>query len=416
MNRPLTIFIPHCSDLLTDHLPHGDGLIAHGFISRLARRGHRIHVAVQMVDLREPLGPNVVIHSISAESGGSIAWRLGYMRRLRVLFWQLKTKIRFDLIHQLNPVFTGLSLALAGSGLPLVLGTYVARWPANAESCAAESWTDRLLARGRDAISALQQRQADALVLTTPAARDRLPGAEELQERIHFLPHGIDTELFSPAAGMSHESQQDLSILFFANIVRRKGIFTLIDAFPAVAREFPAVRLRIAGDGPELAEAKQRVGQLDCGRQVEFLGRLERSDAPELYRKCSVYCLPSFGEPYAGTIIEAMSCGRPVVVTDSGGSPHLVPKQGGRCVAAGNAEALSRALIELLHDPNLRATMGAYNRRAVEENLSWESVVTRLENIYHTVLLQKHRNNFRHQRLAHSNLPVSTGAATGGHA
>lgn len=414
MKRPLTIFVPHCSDLLTDYLPHGDGLIAHGFISRLARRGHRIHVAVQMVDLREPFGPNVVIHSISTESGGSIAWRLGYMRRLRALFWQLKTRIRFDLIHQLNPVFTGLSLALAGSGLPLVLGTYVARWPANAESCAAESWTDRLLARGRDAISALQQRQADALVLTTPAARDRLPGAEELRERIHFLPHGIDTELFSPASDTSHDSEQNLSILFFANVVRRKGIFTLIDAFPAVAREFPSVRLRIAGDGSELPEAKQRVAHLKCSHQVEFLGRLERSDAPELYRKCSVYCLPSFGEPYAGTIIEAMSCGRPVVVTDSGGSPHLVPKQGGRCVAAGNAEALSRALIELLHEPNLRATMGAYNRRAVEENLSWECVVKRLENIYDSVLLQKHSGNFRHQRLAHSNLPVSTGAATGG--
>jgi glycosyltransferase involved in cell wall biosynthesis len=416
VKRPLTIFVPHCSDLLTDYLPHGDGLVAHGFISRLARRGHSIHVAAQMVDLREPLGPNVVIHSISAESRGSIAWRLGYMRRLRALFWQLKTRIRFDLIHQLNPVFTGLSLALAGSGLPLVLGTYVARWPANAESCAAESWSDHLLGRGRDVISAVQQRQADALVLTTPAARDRLPGAKELRERIHFLPHGIDTELFSPASGNSHESQQDLSILFFANVVRRKGIFTLIAAFPAVAREFPAVRLRIAGDGPELPEAKQRVAQLSCCHQVEFLGRLERSDAPDLYRKCSVYCLPSFGEPYGGTIVEAMSCGRPVVVTDSGGPPHLVPEQGGRCVAAGNAAALSRVLIELLHDPNLRASMGGYNRRAVEENLSWDSVVTRLENIYHTVLLQRYYSNSQNQRLAHSNLPVSTGAATGGHA
>jgi hypothetical protein len=133
MKQPLTIFIPHCSDLLTDHLPHGDGLIAHGFISHLARRGHRVHVAAQRVDLKQPLGPNVTIHQISENSSGEILWRAGYMRSLRRLFWELKKTVRFDLIHQLNPVFTGLSLPLTGSGLPLVLGTYVARWPADSD-------------------------------------------------------------------------------------------------------------------------------------------------------------------------------------------------------------------------------------------------------------------------------------------
>ncbi len=59
MLAALNIFVPHCSDLLTDHLPHGDGLIAHGFITSLARRGHRLHVAAQRVELREALHPNI---------------------------------------------------------------------------------------------------------------------------------------------------------------------------------------------------------------------------------------------------------------------------------------------------------------------------------------------------------------------
>ena len=254
MKRPLTIFVPHCSDLLTDHLSHGDGLVAYGFISHLARRGHQVHVAAQRVDLRKPLGPNVTIHSISADASGTIAWRLAYMRRLRRLFWALKAQIRFDLIHQLNPVFTGLSLALAGSGIPLVLGTYVARWPADATSDLPQNWTNRVLGRSRDAISELQQWQADALVLTTPAAGNRLPNSEGVRDRVHFLPHGIDTELFSPAADAfvetPRENPESRSILFFANVAKRKGIFTLIEAFPRVAEEFPEVRLRIAGDGP----------------------------------------------------------------------------------------------------------------------------------------------------------------------
>lgn len=45
LHRPLNIFVPHCSELLTDHRPHGDGLISHALISRLAERGHELYIA-----------------------------------------------------------------------------------------------------------------------------------------------------------------------------------------------------------------------------------------------------------------------------------------------------------------------------------------------------------------------------------
>jgi glycosyl transferase family 4 len=122
MIKPLTIFVPHCSDLLTDHLPHGDGLIAHGFISNLARRGHRLHVAAQRVELRSPLHSNITLHEIPVTASGPLVGRLEYMLRVRRLLNKLNKDCRFDLIHQLNPVFTGTSLAMIGSGLPLVLG------------------------------------------------------------------------------------------------------------------------------------------------------------------------------------------------------------------------------------------------------------------------------------------------------
>jgi L-malate glycosyltransferase len=401
MKRPLTIFVPHCSDLLTDHMPHGDGLIAHGFISRLARRGHRIHVAVQKVDLQEPLGSNVTIHPMPGESRGRIVWRLAYMHRLRRLFWKLRLRIPFDLIHQLNPVFTGLSLSLAGSGVPLVLGTYVARWPSEQSSTVAGGCAERAVAYVRDMVSALQQRHADTLVLTTPAARNRLPNAGCVGDRVRFLPHGIDTKLFSPAPASESMAQctgdrNQPSILFFSNVVKRKGIFTLIDAFATVATEVPNVQLRIAGDGPDLAEAKQRVARSSCAHQVKFLGSQKLRDAPAFYRSCSVYCLPSFGEPYGGSLVEAMSCGKPVVVTDSGGPPHIVSTDGGCLVPAGDRSALARALIELLRDPARRASMGRHNRHVVETTMSWDHVVEQLEDIYATTLSRDERRENRH--------------------
>ena len=65
LHRPLNIFVPHCSDLLTDHRPHGDGLIAHGFIRHLSERGHNLYMAAQEVDLRDPLPSNVHIFPIA---------------------------------------------------------------------------------------------------------------------------------------------------------------------------------------------------------------------------------------------------------------------------------------------------------------------------------------------------------------
>jgi glycosyltransferase involved in cell wall biosynthesis len=391
MGDPFNIFVPHCSDLLTDHLPHGDGLIAHGFLTNLARRGHHLHVAVECVDVREPLHPNITVHQVPPARLGRMFSRIEYMLRVRSLFNRLRKRHHFDLIHQLNPVFTGLSLSLIGSGLPLVLGTYVARWPNDPDSVASRgSWLSRALALGRSIISGVQQRQADAIVLTTPAALNRLPRPNAVRDRISMLPHGIDADLFSPEIGSESArlivDRENPSILFFANVVPRKGIFALLEAFATVAQECPNAILRIAGDGSALNEVKRQAAGLRCAAQIEFLGRQERAAAPSLYRNCDIYCLPSHGEPYATTVLEAMSCGKPIVITDAGGLPYMVHEKGGKRVPVGNSVLLAKALVDLLRDPAQRLAMGRYNRKLVETTMTWESVVQQLEEIYRQTL------------------------------
>ena len=127
--RPLTIFIIHPSELLTDHLPHGDGTVAWGFIRELGRRGHRLHVACEKIDLVVPPPPNVSLHPIRTRARSGAAHALEYKLGCRALFERLRRRTSFDVAHQLNPVFGGLSLALFGTGVPVVLGTYVAAWP-----------------------------------------------------------------------------------------------------------------------------------------------------------------------------------------------------------------------------------------------------------------------------------------------
>ncbi len=176
--------------------------------------------------------------------------------------------------------------------------------------------------------------------------------------------------------------------------MERKGIFTLVEAFPRVLREFPAARLIVAGEGPALPEAKSRVTALGYADRVDFVGRQERTDATGLYRRCSIYCFPSFGEPYGTTLVEAMSCGRPVVVTDSGGPPHLVSDKGAILFPAGDSAALSRALCDLLRDPTRRAAMGRHNRRTAENDhvgIGWPKGW----NIYEITLSRSRRGGTR---------------------
>ncbi|HSS98142.1 MAG TPA: glycosyltransferase family 4 protein, partial [Terriglobales bacterium] len=252
-------------------------------------------------------------------------------------------------------------------------------------------WSGKVMGHARSLIAAVQQKQADALLLTTPAAWNRLPNPEAVRQRIHVVPHGLDTELFSPKPEWDcrenlESEQAQPSILFFANVVKRKGIHTLVEAFPGVLRDVPNCKLRIAGSGPDVPEIKELVEKLGCNQEVEFLGRKERSDAPELYRNCTVYCLPSFGEPYGTTVVEAMSCGKALVVTNCGALPHLVHEQGGLRVPAGDPIALSQALVWLLQHPNERVAMGRYNRQFVQEKMPWDSVARQLEEVYEITL------------------------------
>jgi L-malate glycosyltransferase len=403
LNRPLNIFVPHCSDLLTDHRPHGDGLVAHGFIRRLAERGHALHVAVSEVDLKLPLPCNVHLHKI--ESGRNALWnRFDYIRQVRKLFFRLRENVAFDVIHQLNPVYTGISLGLSGCLTPIILGPYIGGWPDDPLSVTSRKWALRVpLGSVKRAIAAAQQQFAHSLLLTTPAAASRLEHRSAFS-RMELLPHGIDSDLFRPkessAAQGGSSGEDSIEILFMAWLERRKGIFDLLQAFDHVAARFPRARLAIAGDGSHLLEAQHAASALSAFGRISFLGRQDRAGAVTLLQNTDIYCLPSHGEPYGMTAVEAMSCGKPLVVTDAGGLGCLVDDQGGLRVPVGDTQALADALCTLIADPSRRKAMGDHNRRRVLETMTWGRVIDRLEEIYIATIERKGRADQKRQTRA----------------
>lgn len=371
----LRIFAVPPAAMITDHRPHGDGLIAFSFIRELAARGHELHVAAGRVELRADVPAGVHIHRLSEGEPTKMS-RLRFAGAVRRLYGRLSSSTSFDLVHQLTPVEVGVSLALADTSTPLVLGPYVPDWPAS--GVGADRVVGPRTLRVKRALRAAQQRRATTVLLSTPAAASKLEQAAGKGLRVHELPLGVDDRAWLPAD--SAEAGQD--VLFLANLEVRKGIHVLLDAFARLSPAMEGARLVIAGDGPEHDAVRRRVEGSPELRRVELRGRLDRAGARAAMQACDIYCLPSYGDPCPLAAVEAMACARPVVATDAGGLRHLVPDAGGRKVPPGNPAALAEALAELLADPPLRRAMGQHNRRVVEQRYAWPRVVDRLEDVY----------------------------------
>ena len=381
--KPMRIFVPHASDLLTDHSPHGDGLVAFEVVSRLAARGHDVHVATPGVAIRGAIPESLHVHEVRMRRGASTRARLEYMIEMRRLYERLRGERRFHVAHQLNPVFAGISLALSGCAVPVVLGAYVGAWPADADSQAIMGsirvpFAERL----RRGVAWLQQRQADAIIVTTPAAENVIVDRARVATKIAYIPHGIDIERFSPSATSGDPDRSPPTVLFLGGTERRKGIFTLLDAFGIVRRSIPDARLVVGGAGGRLHEVRARVEEMAESVAVTLLGAVDRASVPDLMRTASVFCAPSNGEPFGMSLLEAMACGKPVVVTDAGGPKFIVDPQGGEKVPVGDAAALAAALVRILRAGDVGRTMGSYNRRLVERTYAWDRVIDRIEATY----------------------------------
>ncbi|WP_329227979.1 glycosyltransferase [Streptomyces canus] len=181
------------------------------------------------------------------------------------------------------------------------------------------------------------------------------------------VPNGIRPERFHPApvdtvrsAVLPGVDPAAPLVVCVGRLCRQKGQDVLLDAWDSVSRRVPDARLVLVGDGPDQERLRSR-----APRSVLFAGAV--TDTAPWYQAADLVVLPSLWEGMALAPLEAMSCGRPVVLTDVDGAreslpPALVP----RClVPPGDPTPLAEAVTTLLLDPLLREALGHQGRRHV---------------------------------------------------
>src|SRR3954447_11415864 len=185
--------------------------------------------------------------------------------------------------------------------------------------------------------------------------------------------NAVDTELFRP----SDTPRDGNEVLYVGTVNRRKGVGELFKAIPEVLSERPGTRFRIAGaisrseSGESLDQYLLGLLPVACRASVEFLGRVSHDKLPSLYNQAAVCVFPSLAEAFGLTCVEAMACGRPVVMTNHASGPEIVEDGvSGLLADPRDPKRVSACLLSILNSPDLQQQMGKAARERTEEKFS----------------------------------------------
>ena len=190
----------------------------------------------------------------------------------------------------------------------------------------------------------------DSVLVNSYAVRGELAAREIIGAGVTVIPNGVDLDQFHP----SDTPTSPYQILFVGRLVPSKGVDVVIRAFGAVLRRLPEARLMIAGDGDQRLYLERLARFLGLRQRVSFLGWKSPAELARLYRASAVTSVPSLYEPFGLVALEAMACGRPVVVSRVGGLAEIVEDGvSGYTVEAGDHLDLATRLATVLSDRTL---------------------------------------------------------------
>lgn len=194
------------------------------------------------------------------------------------------------------------------------------------------------------------------------------------------IPNGVDTNRFAPSA----QRADPPGALFVGRLDKVKNLDMFLTVWADVVKKIPSAVLMIAGDGPERPALEALSQKLNLSAHVRFLGEVKTAEA--LYQHASVFILPSHREGVSNALLEAMSSGLAVAVSDIGGNRLLVKDSSmGLRFKPTDKMAWAEGLTRLMSDAALRQSLGQAARRNIEENFSLQKTAAAYETLFQAI-------------------------------
>ena len=270
------------------------------------------------------------------------------------------------------------------AGVPGVIETYHGREGWRQGRMPGTFLVDRTIARLLDRVIAVSK----------AAGRFLVEGKGYPADRVVVVPNGRDLTAFAPAdhrEAVRKELGLDDGVPLIGVVGRletQKGHGYLLDAWPAILREFPDARLAVIGDGSLRNDLERQTHRLGIAASIVFLGF--RTDMPRLLDGLDGLALPSLYEGMPLTVIEASAMACPVVATAVDGTPEVIENDvTGWLVPPADPPALARAVVRLLSNPDRARAIGRAGRERVLRQFDLGRQVEATVRVYRSVARER---------------------------
>ncbi len=225
--------------------------------------------------------------------------------------------------------------------------------------------------------------KADLVMTDADNLSDLAVSAGASRNRILKIYMGVDETTFHPPEGTGkQEHGQRRTIISTRNLYPLYNIQILVKAAPAITDHIDA-RFVVCGDGPERNSLERMVEKLGLSGRFVFRGSLSAGQIADELRKASVYVSTSRSDSTSVSLLEAMACGVPPVVTDIPANREwLSDGENGLLFPAGDHDALAAAVARMIEDRELAGRARTVNTGIIRERGLWSENMARAERAF----------------------------------
>jgi glycogen(starch) synthase len=221
----------------------------------------------------------------------------------------------------------------------------------------------------------------DVIACSKFMVREVVDGFELPPDKVHLVPNGVDTHLWSGSAAVA--TRRERLVVAWGRVQYEKGFQVLIRAVGALRQRVPGIRCIIAGRGSYLPELQTQLDVEGVGDLIDLAGFVPDEELRNILQRAGCVVIPSLYEPFGIVALEGMAAGAPTIVARTGGLAEILEgTDAGLLFEPGNHIDLAGKIEQVLLDERHAARMRARAAALLEERYTWDAIAASTLEVY----------------------------------